>query len=547
MKWIIFFLTLSSTALAQQKIEGTVVDRETGKPVPFASLVIVGTSSGTSSNLNGQFSLVVPDTFSIKVTCVGYESVAVRSVSEAQLIKLKSVAIQLSAAIVSSKKINPTKIVRKAFASIGKNYDNQSFTQKFFYRHYSKANSVYERLIEASVDVWKQNGYRTTRKSVDENAGMRVTHLRRSLDIKGMVQEQRPLWVGNILQADIVGYQTATKSAYLNFADEANSLKTDLANYTFVFDGITNYDGQEVYKIKYTHRKDSVLTSGGYKFLPESSGSLFITIDTYAFVKTEEEKYNESGVIRTSAYYRKYGEKYYPYHLIREGESQVSNSKMNSFRVELMSVEITHTGETENLYGKEPGRDELLAIPYDSTFWNTTSILKTTPLEDEIIYDLGGGISLNQQFYLYRQYELNVTGGGKNAEEKFHWLKEDSNGKRILYICFWDSHFKSYLLELEYMKQLNQLYKKHIVFIMISLENDEVKWQQLLTQYNLFSDGIINYRIGESSDLAKEFNVKSTPTYILISKQGEINLETKHPNDPLLKEDLRFLMVQGGQ
>jgi thioredoxin-related protein len=124
-------------------------------------------------------------------------------------------------------------------------------------------------------------------------------------------------------------------------------------------------------------------------------------------------------------------------------------------------------------------------------------------------------------------------------------LKDDSNGKRVLYICFWDSRLKSYLLELEYLKQLNIQYKKHIVFVMISLENDEAIWQRLLTQYNLFSDGIINYRIGDNADLAKEFKVKEAPTYVLISKQGEVTTNAKHPNDPLLKEDLRQLMVQG--
>jgi hypothetical protein len=446
--------------------------------------------------------------------------------------------------VVTNKAINPTKVVRKAFASVGENFDNQSFLQTFFYRHYNKTNSAYERLTEASVDVWKQDGYRITRKSVNEKAGMRVTHLRRSLDIKGMVQEQKPLWIENILQADIAGYQTAVKSTHLNFSDDANNLKTDLENYIFQFDGVTNYDGQEVYKINYKHKKDSVVTTSGYKILPQASGSLFITTDRYAFVKIEDEKYDELNTIRTSAYYRKYGDKYYPYHLIREGEVTLSSNTINSFHIELMSVEI-HPGENQKLSGREPGRQELLSLPYDSAFWNNTSILKTTPLEDEIIYDLGSGISLNEQFDLYRQYELNVTDGGKNSEEKFNWLSEDSNGKRILYICFWDNRFKSYLVELEYMKQLNLLYKKHIVFVMISLENDEARWQQLLHQYNFFSDGIINYRVGDKSDLAKRFKVKGTPAYILISKQGEVNLEAKHPNDPLLKEDLRFLMVQG--
>jgi len=379
---------------------------------------------------------------------------------------------------------------------------------------------------------------------VNENAGVRVTHLRRSLDIKGMVQEQRPLWIENILQSDIVGYQTARRSTNLSFAEDANNLKTDISNYTFTFDGITTYDGQEVYKINYQHKKDSVPTTMGYKVLPQSSGSLYITTDRYAFVKTEDEKFDQTNTVRSTAYYRKFGNKYYPYHLVREGESQLVGNQHSSFHIELMSVEII-PGDNNKLTGREPGRDELLSVPYDSSFWNTSSILKTTPLEDEIIHDLGGGSSLNQQFHLYREYELNVTEGSRDAEKKFQWLTKHSKGKRILYVCFWDSRIKSYLMEVEYMKQLNLLYKKHILFVMVSLENDDAIWQTMLTQYNLYSDGIINYRIGDHSDLAKELKVKGAPTYVIISKQGEVTENAKHPNDPLLKEDLRLLMVQG--
>ncbi len=205
-------------------------------------------------------------------------------------------------------------------------------------------------------------------------------------------------------------------------------------------------------------------------------------------------------------------------------------------------------GESELFTGQEPGRDELLKIPYDSMFWNNTSILKATPLEEDIIHDLGGGVSLNKQFYLYKQYESNVTGGGKNGEAKFTWLKEDSKDKRILYLCFWKSPFDSFseLLEIEHIKRLNQLYKNKITFVLLSLEEDELRWEQLLTKHNLFADGIINYRIGEPADVAKSFKINKTPAYILLSKDGSVfSLDAKPPSDPLLEKDLKFLIEQG--
>lgn len=546
---LVLFFALTSTAYSQHVIEGKVVDKETGTPIPYASIGIVGTSQGTTSNLIGEFSLTVSDSASIKVTCLGYESHVVRSREEMRLIRLKSIATELNAVLITNKAINPKKIVRKAFARIGDNYDGQSYLQKYFYRHYSLTNSAYEKLIEASVEVWKHQGYQITRSFVGEKEEVRVTQIRRSLDITGMVQGQRPLWLSNILQADAVGYQTSIKGIPLSPFEETSNLWTDFTSYSFTFNGITNYDGQDVYKIGYIHKKDSILTTSGYKILAEASGTLYITMDTYAFVKTEDVKYDDVNTIHTSVCYRKYGTKYYPYHLMREGESRFLDQKFTSFHIELMSVEIRH-GESELFTGQEPGRDELLKIPYDSMFWNNTPILKTTPLEEDIIHDLGGGASLNKQFYLYKQYELNVTDGGKNGEAKFNWLKEDSKDKRILYLCFWKSSFDSFsdLLEIEHIKRLNQFYKNKITFVLLSLEGDEVKWKQLLTKYNLFADGIINYRIGEDADVANSFKIDKTPTYILLSKDGSVfNLNAKHPSDPLLEKDFKFLIEQGKQ
>lgn len=539
-RWVIFFFFLSTAVCGQQRIEGVVVDKETKKPIPFASLAILGTPHGTSTNLSGQFSLVVPDTFSVKVTCIGYESVEIQSFDAMKVIELKPGAIRLDAVVVTQKQINPAKIVRRAFSNVTNNYDAEPFLQKFFYRHYTRRDSLYERLTEAVVDIWKHSGYRNTRSFGGEREEMRVVQLRRSLDITGMVQAKKPLHVGHVLEGDLIGYQTNQKSSRLDFFTSISTLKTDFGNYTFKFDEITNYDGQEVYKIDYAYRKDSVLTTTGYKMLPQATGSLFITTDTYAFIKTDEVKFDVYNTIRTTAYYRKYGNKYYPYHLIREGQNFFLNHQSSSSHVELISMDIAH-GENEKFSGTEPGRAELLKLPYDSGFWNNASILKTTPLEEDIIRDLGRGFSLNKQFYLYKEYEHNVTDGGNSAEEKFNWLRDDSKGKRMLYICFWDDRFKTYLVQLEQLKQLNLLYRNYITFVMISTSKDEAQWKKLVTDYNFFSDGIVNYRIGDNSRLLRQFELTDLPAYVLILKNGEVE-NPKQPTDPAVSEELRNLI-----
>lgn len=540
---IIFFLVFSSAAFGQQIVEGKIVDAETGKPISFASITIIGTSKGTSANLNGEFTLVTSESASLKITCVGYESVEINGAIGNQLIKLKPIATLLNAVVVFNKPVNPTKIVKKAFANIRSNYVQQPFIQKFFYRHYCKDDSVYGRLIEAFVDVRKNDGYHATRKSAGEQEEVRVTQHRRSLDKTAFAQGHEPISVGNILQTDIVAYQAPEKSDHLSFYSDVSNIKTDFNSYTFSFEGITTYDGQEVYEINYRYKEDSALTtSGQYLKYATANGSLFITTGAHAIVKTEDVKQFDGSTIRSAAFYRKHDNYYYPYHLIREGENHLSDNRVHSFHIDLTSIE-TSMDVNQKFVARDVGKDLLSNVPYDSIFWSTNAVLKTTPLENKIIRDLGEGLSLNRQFDLYRQYEMNLSDGGKNGSEKFTWLKEYSKGKSCLYLVFWSSDCKSYLADLEYAKRLQKKYRNKISFVLLSLDDEETIWRQTVSKYALFTDGLINYRIGRNSGVIKSFHIDALPAFITISRNGEIyNSNAKRPSDSMLEEDLKLLL-----
>lgn len=536
MKWVIVLLLFASTTQAQQIIEGRVVDAETKKPVSFASIVVLGTTKGTSSNLEGQFTLSVSGVASLKITSIGYESIVVRTNTNLQSIELKPTAIQLNEVVVFNKKVNPRKIVRMAFANIHANYEDHPFLEKFFYRHYCKDNSSYGRLIEAFVDVWKDQGYHMQ----NNEEVVRVTQLRRSLDKTTLAQGHEPISLHSILHADLVAHQLQTKSEHLSFYADVSDLKTDFSDYTFTFEGATSYDGQEVYKINYVYKKDSaLLTSGKYQMLTQVDGTLFITIENPAFVKTEETKRLGQSSVRTSAYYRKFNDRYYPYHLSREGQNILADNSSHFFRIDLTSVEIDNDA-SKQFAGREPTREELLNIHYDSVFWNNNSILKTTPLEDEIIRDLGGGISLDKQFDLYRQYELNTSDGGTNGEEKFNWLRSFNKGRQPLYVFFWSSDCALYLKELEAAKALQKKHRNKITFVFLALDDDEKAWKEAISRFALFSEGVVNYRMGEDSELAKSLGVNSTPAFGLFLKTGEY-LVAKPPSN-LTDEEIQNLL-----
>lgn len=72
-------LTLSQTAFGQsRKITGSVVSA-TSEPIIGASVIAAGTSSGTATDINGNFALTLPsETTAIIVSCIGYTQATVK-------------------------------------------------------------------------------------------------------------------------------------------------------------------------------------------------------------------------------------------------------------------------------------------------------------------------------------------------------------------------------------------------------------------------------------------------------------------------------------
>ena len=193
------------------------------------------------------------------------------------------------------------------------------------------------------------------------------------------------------------------------------------------------------------------------------------------------------------------------------------------------------------LIGQLPTREALLSIPYDSAFWKRNSVLKTTPLEDNIIRDLGGGVSLDKQFLRYHQFETNTRDGGVNGEEKFNWLLADSKGNRLLYLLVWSGNLKSTLVDVELAKRLQKKYRNKVTFVFISLEADEKRWNEVVEKFSLYTDGVINYRIGSRSKVAASLGLTEAPVFVLVSREGDMT-RAKRPSDPLLEEDLLKLI-----
>ena len=72
---IVAFCFGVSTIFAQTKqISGKVTSADDGSPIPGASVVVKGTTNGTTTNIDGEFSMVVPENETLVFSFVGMKT-----------------------------------------------------------------------------------------------------------------------------------------------------------------------------------------------------------------------------------------------------------------------------------------------------------------------------------------------------------------------------------------------------------------------------------------------------------------------------------------
>lgn len=80
---LLFTLIINIFSFAQTgKIAGLISDGTTGEPLPFVNILIVGTTQGAASDINGYYSIIglSPGTYSIRASAIGYNPVTTQNV-----------------------------------------------------------------------------------------------------------------------------------------------------------------------------------------------------------------------------------------------------------------------------------------------------------------------------------------------------------------------------------------------------------------------------------------------------------------------------------
>ena len=549
---IAFFHFTTNVVNAQESgrtIQGRIVSADGGAPVAYASVAVNNSPIGSAADGKGYFQLKVSgqlgsSRIALTVSCIGFKTKVIDNPSSFLLVKLEPAIIQLNEVTVVAEQ--PRKIVEKAFANIKKNYNTKPFLYKYFYRHYCIEDSVYGRLIEAAVDQYKSKGYRLQQEVPGQKEEVRVTQLRRSFDNTRIKDTHRPFGLYAVLGSDPVSYQN--KASFTSFdiikPFEISVLRKSGKLYDFKLDGLSYLDGEEVYKIAYKLKKDSIILPSGVPFEYSQSGALYITSKEYVIVRSEFRQQTSAEKTTAITIYRQYNGKYY--HQYSRKEGYVYNPAENfghTYVIELMTGEI-ELKDFPKFSGDEPGREQLAAVSYNADFWNNYNALTAIPLRPSIVNDLESIKPLDEQYLQHNTIEKNRYVLAKQDEARFFEMLNKERGKPI-YVALWAARCGTCVNELLSAKELAAKYGSQLSFLSVSIDDNPDGWNSVLDSFDFRTGGIHHFRVGADADLLKMFEVRQIPHYVLIDRDGNfVDINAKHPTNPELEADLEQVLME---
>ncbi|QIX61185.1 hypothetical protein HER32_08320 [Hymenobacter sp. BT18] len=258
-------------------LNGTVLDRKTGRPVPFATVAVPARSAGVTANAQGSFRLEVRRGELVQVSSIGYEALILAAQPAGKLtLHLVPAAFALANVRVSAQSQDPKRIMKKVIQAAETNYEQQDYlAQVYTHRRISNFDTVQTEL-EYTSQLFEPAGYRHR----DGGFLMAGPFTKRRVQEKHLViqpaDSTRPvgLPIGSGAETtDPVRTSPLFKSA-------------TLGKYVLRLDTIQQYAGATVYVINFAVKRATHRSTGTY--LEKSySGKVYVRQDDYAVVRYE--------------------------------------------------------------------------------------------------------------------------------------------------------------------------------------------------------------------------------------------------------------------
>lgn len=282
------FLIIPTLNMMSQTLSvyGKVLNQETAEPVSYCSLTIGGTHRGTIANAEGEFELFFPDTLltdTLVFSAIGFHqySILLDSLNQTDSLGIQLVPNEytLNEVLLLSEEINAKDVLEKAIANIKNTYSRKPYYLKAFFREMNFQDEVYQRLIEAAVNIYDPGVQKDPTR-----LRIKVEELRKSEDYRELSFFQKGLsLIAGAKQNSIVSLMYWNPTRYHLFQEDrpwAPSYvwlrQSFLTQYSFEFTDLVKEGEQEYFKIRFT-LPDSLKTQEVYM----KEGSLLIHTEDF--------------------------------------------------------------------------------------------------------------------------------------------------------------------------------------------------------------------------------------------------------------------------
>ncbi len=244
---------------------GKILSGKSKEALEFASVTLNNSNISTISNIDGVFSIKVPNNLidgSLTISYLGFKSkiIALNSFKDIKtVIKLDESVEELPGVSLASN--DPNLIIRKLLENRGANYVNKPIIMQAFYRESIKKRRTYASLSEAVIDIYKYPFKAPARDYVKLNRARKSTDYRK---IDTLIIKLQGGPYNNL-------YMEMIKNQDLFFTEDIFEI------YDFSFDKIINLNKKRVYVINFKQKNEIIE--------PFYQGKLYIDTDSYALIK----------------------------------------------------------------------------------------------------------------------------------------------------------------------------------------------------------------------------------------------------------------------
>ena len=238
------------------QLRGVVLDRQTGRPVPYASVSVPAQGLGTVADGGGRFALKAAPG-AMQVSSVGYAETTVMATTAPLTVRLWPAAYELQSVEVRGESLDPRKIMKKVLAALPKNYDQGDYaTEVYTYRRTSNFDSLsYEEeyVSQVLVPAGEKNQHGGFLMLEDrEQHRIRERHTLRPAPAK------QKFW-------ETMGHGQGFYSAGANPVRISPLFKTGRwKKYTLHLDSVLTRDGETVFQIGFVAKRANHRTTGTY-------------------------------------------------------------------------------------------------------------------------------------------------------------------------------------------------------------------------------------------------------------------------------------------